>query len=348
MAAALQQSLSHTSDNDSFEKQFPVLGKTIVAPHAINREKALNKLASAALSDMSDFTVEVNDSCGNVNMKCSPAFYAAVAKPALEALPPNWSSDPVGGCTCSLLTSPTILQDITALNQHTQLKIHVNTNTSPPSALGHVTIHLHNTQHMVQVQGKKRAPDQKSLAVWSVQNLIVPLWKKASSDVNFGPEVVQYINQSVIALASGTARSAASTASSIRSVPGKSTCSYSECKRNTIAKNLTPILCTKKHCGKFFHIKCEPKHTCLPISRTPAGAIPKTLSGSKHLQFNSPSFLKARQQLNIESDGESDEEPSPEALDHIPHKNSVALRPSCLPPRPPAPFSGPHLVTSSL
>ena len=89
MAAALQQSPSLTSDHDTLEKQYPVLGKTIVAPHAINREKALNKLALAALSDMSDFTVEVNDSCGNVNMKCSPAFYAAVAKPALEALPPN-------------------------------------------------------------------------------------------------------------------------------------------------------------------------------------------------------------------------------------------------------------------
>ena len=116
---------------------------------------------------MEDFNVEVKDAVGNVNVKCSPAFYAAVAKPALEALPPNWRSDPVSGCIASAPTGPTVLQDTTSIHQNTQLKFHISTDSKTPTLLGTVFIHLHNTTCIVHIQGGKRAPDQRSLAVWA-------------------------------------------------------------------------------------------------------------------------------------------------------------------------------------
>ena len=202
MAEAVQGILPpETSSDFPVNKPHPKV-KSKVAFYALNREKVVNQLAAAASSNMEDFDIDVKDSSVNVNLKCSPAFYVPVAKPALESLPPNWSSDPVGGCVGNCPAGATVLQDITNIHQNSQLKINISTNNSTPTILGAVCIHLHNTTCLVQIQGGKRAPDQRSLAVWAVENIILPLWSKFSSETGFGPEVIAFIHKSILAAVS--------------------------------------------------------------------------------------------------------------------------------------------------
>ena len=122
--------------------QPPPKVKTKAAPYAINRDKVVNRLAAAASSSMEDFNIDVKDSSGNVNLKCSPAFYAAVAKPALEALPPDWSSDPVAGCIATSPAGPTVLQDVTNIHQNSQLKMNISTHSPTPTLLGTIAKNL--------------------------------------------------------------------------------------------------------------------------------------------------------------------------------------------------------------
>ena len=287
----------------------------------------MNRLAAAASSNMEDFDIDVKDSSGNVNLKCSPAFYAAVAKPALETLPPNWSSDPVAGCVGTSPVGATVLQDTTNIHQNSQLKINISTHTSPPTLLGAVCIHLHNTTCLVQIQGGKRAPDQRSLAVWSVENIILPLWSKFSRDTGFGPEVIAFIHKSILSAVSGPCKKPMSSASTIQTHAGPPTCGH--CKK-TIAKNLQPVLCSKQGCGKFFHKVDQPLHICIPVPRSPSVALQKQHQAPLTSAPNPPSYREARPQIDIDSENESDEEAPESQSSPLQSVNTIAIRPSSL------------------
>ena len=56
-----------------------------VAPFTLNKTKQIQRLVNDA-SRENDIEFECNNSNTNINIKCSPGFYAAVAKPSLSGL----------------------------------------------------------------------------------------------------------------------------------------------------------------------------------------------------------------------------------------------------------------------
>ena len=352
MAAAMAEAVpgllpSETSSRDFLVNPSLPQVKSKVAAYTINRDKAVNRLAFAAASNMEDFNIDVKDSSGNVNSKCSPAFYAAVAKPSLEALPSDWSSDPVAGCVASTSTGPTVLQDNTSLNQNTQLKIHISTNSPTPTLLGSVCIHLHNTTCLVQIQGAKRAPDHSSLAVWAVQNIILPLWSKHSCEIRYGPEVVEFIHRSIIAAFAGAPKGPVSSAAAIKTYSGPPTCGH--CKK-TIAKNLTPVLCAKQGCGKFFHKVDQPLHICTPLPRSPSAALLKNQHAQQSRSLDPPNYREVPPEIDIDSEVDSDDESSSRSPPSPTFQpvNTVSIRPSNLTTPVPLPPTGQQLLQEAV
>ena len=136
-----------------------------VASFTMNKEKQLKKLCTD--TDISDVAIEVSPSLQNVNIKCSTGYYFQVVAPAV------WDLDI--GCEINVSNMKVkcvdkvgkVDADGAGLNTRFKFLLLDNQQFS-----GSVTMHLHHTTRLVQVQGSSILPDKSRAPIWFVQNIM--------------------------------------------------------------------------------------------------------------------------------------------------------------------------------
>ena len=129
-----------------------------VAPYILNKTKQLNNLSKDATKH--DFEIEITHET-NVNVQCSTGFFLAVAKPAFSNLSKGYKAVVSGvGLTCedTRCQGDRLGRDV---NWVFWFKVALN---GPNSSLSSATVHIHNTQRLIQVQG--------GAAIWFVENAL--------------------------------------------------------------------------------------------------------------------------------------------------------------------------------
>ena len=141
------------------------------AAFTLNQTNQTNKIVSDAL--ITDCEFSPNNSHSNVNIKCSSGFYKAVAMPAFSTLSPGFSqASKEATITCSNI-EPSYDYKGVEFNRIFWFSIRDSCGISAS-----VTIHLHHTTRMVQVQGSSILSDGSVAAVWFVKNLLLGLFIK--------------------------------------------------------------------------------------------------------------------------------------------------------------------------
>ena len=111
-----------------------------------------------------------------------------------------------------------------------------------------VTVHLHHTTRLVQVQGGAILSDGVVAAVWFVKNLLIQLFLRLSSAR--GHDISKF-NQAVI---NNSFKNSGKT-----SLPDQDQrCSH--CDKSLSRKNAKPVKCFP--CKSTFHTSCHRQHTC--------------------------------------------------------------------------------------
>ena len=141
------------------------------ASFSLNQDHQVEKLVADA--SIVDCEFSQNNSDSNVNIKCSAGFYKAVAIPAFATLSPGFSDQhPAASITCCNI-EPSIDYKGVEFNRIFWFSIRDSSGTSAS-----VTVHLHHTTRLVQVQGGAILTDGSVAAVWFVKNLLLGLFLK--------------------------------------------------------------------------------------------------------------------------------------------------------------------------
>ena len=134
------------------------------APYALNRDRLLENLASEASSEQPSVVVEVNNSGGNVNLQCSPAFLHAIVMPTLLTL--GFPYTRVVTNLVLSLASPGPVHRQHRLHPVRPPPVHLLLQHPLPTILGNISVHIHYTTRKVQVQGSTLTPDGRTAAGW--------------------------------------------------------------------------------------------------------------------------------------------------------------------------------------
>ena len=125
-----------------------LLRTTLQAPYQLNQQKQVAQLVRD--SNIAEFEVITNDSDRNVNILCSVGFYEAVAKSALSSLSTGFQHQAYGVTIRCTIVRKTIDQQSSMPGLPLRFELS-GTNVSPNPAP--LSLHLHNTQRKVQIQG---------------------------------------------------------------------------------------------------------------------------------------------------------------------------------------------------
>ena len=296
-----------------------------VATYSLNRDKLVSNLVAGAAQGTPDITVSVKADRHNVNIQCSTAFFHAVAKPHLlqggDMRPPR----PIPGHPMVLSMPTPVSKDMdkTYLMETFLLRFEIAPNSFPPIASSDkpakVTVHLHTTTCLVQVQGGTKMPDGETSAVWYCLNVLLPGFQNHGNQ-SFTCKSMSNLNKAIHDFFT----------KSDPSVSGPDICEKCE---KVIRKNNK-----LQHCGactQSYHKGCIRKHRCRPITRTP-GAKPPSRSRLQSEAGPGPNSHVtrhrghlARLELSSSSDSEAEVEnvPSPSP---VTHSTPVTFRPSAL------------------
>ena len=211
---------------------------TKTASFTLNKEKQTNSIG--ADTDLSDFDITINDNDKNVNIQCSTAFYDAVAKPVMSGL----SKD-------SSLNLNNISVNCTHIDYNRDKRgheynrvLHISLGGDGQFNIGKVTIHLHHTKRLLQLQGSATMPDGTRAPVWFVNTFIKERFTRAAK---LKHRDISYLND---AIRKAVAR---------KNVVDDANNNCSHCTRQFSA-NAKPTMC--RACAKFFHkSNCHPVHT---------------------------------------------------------------------------------------
>ena len=137
-----------------------------VANFALNRDKQVERLGIDA--NVADYEIAINDEDRNVNILCSTGFYDKVAKPVFSSL--------AKGSTMSL-NNISISCDHIDYNRDKTLceynrVLHIKLGGAGQFSIGKVTIHLHHTKRLVQMQGSVTMPDGCKAPVWFLNTFV--------------------------------------------------------------------------------------------------------------------------------------------------------------------------------
>ena len=136
-------------------------------PYQLNQRKQVYQLARDTSID--DIEITTNDSDRNVNIQCSTGFYEAVAKPALSSMSTSFSHSVSGVnilCTVFRKTQDQNLSFPGLFLRFELSGVGVQPNPAP------LSVHLHNTQRKVQLQGGGLMPDKSTAPVWFLENVL--------------------------------------------------------------------------------------------------------------------------------------------------------------------------------
>ena len=135
------------------------------------RKKQTKKLESDA--KRVDYEVLVNNNNENCNIKCSPGFYVQIARPCFSALKTN---SVINSGIISLSVADTVINK-DKKNYEANRKIRFNF-MSQNKQIGGVTVHLHHSARLVQIQGSCVMPDKSKAAIWFAKAIIEIFRKK--------------------------------------------------------------------------------------------------------------------------------------------------------------------------
>ena len=220
------------------------------APYTLNQQKQVSKLIRDA--SIPDFSIEELDSGRILNVKCNTGFYEAVAKPAFSSLSQGFrhqASDVSIICTVkrNTLDSGSSLSGL--LLRFELSGPGVQPNPAP------LSVHLHNTQRKIQVQGGACMPDKTTAALWFIQNILKERFVSQAKGKKFN---IEAINKAVV-----------------------------QADKPDKMAHTHPLDCS--HCGKRFTNGSRPvvcskfsfykhKTKCITLSRCPALTRPSTLN----------------------------------------------------------------------
>ena len=203
----------------------------------LNRDTAIN-----------DFEITINPSNENVNIQCNAGFYAKVAKPAMEDLafgPSSTIEDITIKCHDITNRSDATGAATTTVIMFLLHHKHVST--------GQVTVHLHHTTRLVQVQGSALLPNGTRAPVWFVERALREKFdaqsKTQSYDIsNFNKSVGEILTKSV------------------HKVGAKPSCDG--CKSSYSGRS-APVRCAECNLS-YYKYKCyqSPNHPCFVRRRT--------------------------------------------------------------------------------
>ena len=206
------------------------------ADFTLNQNQQMDKLIADA--SISDCEFSANNSDSNVNIKCSAGFYKAVANPAFSALSPGFSQRVAGALvTCSSI-EPSYDYRGLEFNRIFFFSIRDTDGVTAP-----ITIHLHHTTRLVQVQGGAILHDGQVAAIWFVKNLILELFLELSQAK--GHDITAF-NQAVLQ-------------NNFKSSGTFSDLTCPHCNR-PLKKPAKPVKCFA--CRTTFHTSCHKQHTC--------------------------------------------------------------------------------------
>ena len=230
--------------------------------YALNSENLVSNLVRDA-SLVQDIICEFNCGGQNVNIKCSSGFYAAVAKPSLCSISEGHSLT-VQAIVATVTTPGTDTTDMNGLAVNTLLKISLKTASTPASILGSLTIHLHHTTRLIQIQGNFKMPDSTPGPVWFAEHVALPMFKERGK---FSSHHILGINNAILSLQHGNTQSVQRP---LPEVPANKRCGG--CQRAFNGK-ACPMPCPD--CAKFFHkTTCWKSHSCSNGSSAAALAPP--------------------------------------------------------------------------
>ena len=287
--------------------------------YALNPNSLMSNLVRDASLDY-DILCEFNSHGHNVNVRSSSGFYAAVTKPALCSLS-NGHSLTTNGIISTVSTSGMDTADINGLAVNRLLKITLRTATTPTCTLGTLSIHLHHTTRLTQIQGSFMMPDSTMAPIWFAENLLLPMFKErgASSSSH-----IQGINNAILSLQATRGHSAQGL------LPGNPVKKCGGCLKN-FTGNACPMPCTT--CAKFFHkTSCWKSHHCgdsiSPAVTSAPQSAPLSFSSLPPLtQRSLPQKRAAANITHFEIDSDDDEEPAAASVDRQP---TISLHPNLL------------------
>ena len=223
----------------------PITTDQRTATFALNRNKQIQTIAVDATRP--DFEIEINDSDRNINVHCSSGFYDAVAKPVI----------------CGFSKGTTLnINNISVNCKHVDHNrdsrcyeynrvLHIDISGDGQLKIGKVTIHLHHTRRLVQLQGSAKMPDGNRAPVWFLTNFIKDRFTHTARQKHYD---IAALNDTIIKAVGRNPTSGA----------GEKSCSL--CSR-LFTSNAKPTQCSS--CSNYFHkTKCIPAHTltCSPPS----------------------------------------------------------------------------------
>ena len=213
----------------------------LVANYSLNQNKQLVGLAKH--SKLQNFEITINDNAKNVSIQCSTGFYEAVAKPAFASLSKGFQLE-----ISSVLVECIEIRNTLDLSNSLpgsllKFKLHGTGVTPVPAS---VSVHLHNTQQKVQLQGGAKMSDQSTAAVWFTQKILKQRFINEAQNKKLN---IEEINKAVSGLS--VLLNCPSTG------PGPDppdTCHHCSKKFSTKSR---PIICTR--CSQYKHTtRCSP------------------------------------------------------------------------------------------
>ena len=208
------------------------------ASFTLNQNLQVEKLVADAV--ISDCAFTANNSDQNVGIQCSSGFYQNVAKPAFSTLSIGFSHRTgTHHVTCSNIVPSYDYRGV-EFNRIFWFSITDSTGTRAS-----VTVHLHHSTRLVQVQGSAVMHDGHVAAVWFVKNLLLDLFLKLGKAR--GHDIAAF-NQAVL--------SEHFKSSGKKSIPSE-TCDH--CKK-PLKKPAKPLKCFA--CKSVFHTTCHKQHDC--------------------------------------------------------------------------------------
>ena len=283
---------------------------TKTASFTLIKEKQTNSIG--ADTNLSDFNITINDNDKNVNIQCSTAFYDAVAKPVMSGL----SKD-------SSLNLNNISVNCTHIDYNRDTRgheynrvLHISLGGDGQFNIGKVTIHLHHTKRLLQLQGSATMPDGTRAPVWFVNTFIKERFTRAAK---LKHRDISYLNDAI--------RKAVAS----QNVVDDANNNCSHCTRQFSA-NAKPTMC--KACAKFFHkYNCHPVHTAKCKSgdsslASLATASPEVSPGSSPAITTAVSPLSLPAPPNLSVSSSSDQTNHPSNTPKPPSPSPVTVNPS--------------------
>ena len=227
---------------------------TLHVPYTLNQHKQVSKLVSHA--SVEDFDILKNDSGRNVCIQCSVGYYEAVVKPVIASISTEFTQDTQGVSIRCTVARETKDQRCSISGLFLRFEISRPNIHPDPAPL---SIHLHNTQRKLQIQGGGLMHDGSKVAEWFTDNILKELFARQASGQG---DQIHKINN-IVANKGATELS------------GNESHSYCNHCKKKFSFNSRPVSCVKCRMQKH-STKCFP---CPATTLSPGHAIPSpTLS----------------------------------------------------------------------